>query len=177
MFLQEQKMLEKLEFERRLELGQREHAQLLQQSSNQKDEILQTVKEVRERPRGVRLVCALPPGRGGGLRPLAGALGASSGRPPVPLQEQSRLQQGLSERQRCLDAERQRLQEQLKQTEQNISNRIQKLLQENQRSGPQSAEPGVGAHFSPVVYTPAPTVFVVRVQSWYYLHQPKEKRI
>ncbi|XP_025865125.2 E3 ubiquitin-protein ligase LRSAM1 isoform X3 [Vulpes vulpes] len=88
----EQKMLEKLEFERRLELGQREHAQLLQQSNSQKDEILQTVKE-----------------------------------------EQSRLEQGLSERQRYLDAERQRLPEQLKQTEQNISNRIQKLLQENQR--------------------------------------------
>eukprot|EP00071_Canis_lupus_P045953 XP_022279510.1 E3 ubiquitin-protein ligase LRSAM1 isoform X3 [Canis lupus familiaris] len=88
----EQKMLEKLEFERRLELGQREHAQLLQQSNSQKDEILQTVKE-----------------------------------------EQSRLEQGLSEHQRYLDAERQRLQEQLKQTEQNISNRIQKLLQENQR--------------------------------------------
>uniref|UniRef100_A0ABI7ZNZ0 Leucine rich repeat and sterile alpha motif containing 1 n=1 Tax=Felis catus TaxID=9685 RepID=A0ABI7ZNZ0_FELCA len=88
----EQKMLEKLEFERRLELGQREHAQLLQQSSSQKDEILQTVKE-----------------------------------------EQSRLEQGLSEHQRYLDAERQRLQEQLKQTEQNIANRIQKLLQDNQR--------------------------------------------
>ncbi|XP_059747083.1 E3 ubiquitin-protein ligase LRSAM1 isoform X2 [Bos indicus] len=88
----EQKMLEKLEFERRLELGQREHAQLLQQSNSQKDEILQTVKE-----------------------------------------EQSRLEQGLSEHQRFLDAERRRLQEQLKQTEQNISNRIQKLLQENQR--------------------------------------------
>ncbi|XP_047624408.1 E3 ubiquitin-protein ligase LRSAM1 isoform X4 [Phacochoerus africanus] len=88
----EQKMLEKLEFERRLELGQREHAQLLQQSNSQKDEILQTVKE-----------------------------------------EQSRLEQGLSERQCYLDAERQRLQEQLKQTEQSISSRIQKLLQENQR--------------------------------------------
>ncbi|XP_027799799.2 E3 ubiquitin-protein ligase LRSAM1 isoform X4 [Marmota flaviventris] len=88
----EQKMLEKLEFERRLDLGQREHAQLLQQSSCQKDEILQTVKE-----------------------------------------EQSRLEQGLSERQRYLDTERQRLQEQLKQTEQSIANRIQKLLQENQR--------------------------------------------
>uniref|UniRef100_A0A8C3WU80 Leucine rich repeat and sterile alpha motif containing 1 n=1 Tax=Catagonus wagneri TaxID=51154 RepID=A0A8C3WU80_9CETA len=88
----EQKMLEKLEFERRLELGQREHAQLLRQSSSRKDEILQTVKE-----------------------------------------EQSRLEQGLSERQCYLDAERQRLQEQLKQTEQNISSRIQKLLQENQR--------------------------------------------
>ncbi|XP_011844104.1 PREDICTED: E3 ubiquitin-protein ligase LRSAM1 [Mandrillus leucophaeus] len=45
----EQKMLEKLEFERRLELGQREHAQLLQQSSSQKDEILQTVKEEQSR--------------------------------------------------------------------------------------------------------------------------------
>ncbi|KAF6327648.1 leucine rich repeat and sterile alpha motif containing 1 [Rhinolophus ferrumequinum] len=88
----EQKMLEKLEFERRLDLGQREHAQLLQQSNSQKDEILQTVKE-----------------------------------------EQSRLEQGLSEHQRYLNAERQRLQEQLKQTEQNISNRIQKLLQDNQR--------------------------------------------
>ncbi|XP_023599291.1 E3 ubiquitin-protein ligase LRSAM1 [Myotis lucifugus] len=88
----EQKMLEKLEFERRLELGQREHAQLLQQSHSQKDEILQSVRE-----------------------------------------EQSRLDQGLSEHRRYLDAERQRLQEQLKQTEQNISNRIQKLLQNNQR--------------------------------------------
>ncbi|XP_045052986.2 E3 ubiquitin-protein ligase LRSAM1 isoform X3 [Desmodus rotundus] len=88
----EQKMLEKLEFERRLEVGQREHAQLLQQSNSHRDEILQTVRE-----------------------------------------EQSRLEQGLSEHRRYLDAERQRLQEQLKQTEQNISNRIQKLLQDNQR--------------------------------------------
>ncbi|XP_028612727.1 E3 ubiquitin-protein ligase LRSAM1 isoform X2 [Grammomys surdaster] len=89
---QEQKMLEKLEFERRLELGQREHAELLQQSHSHKDEILQSVK-----------------------------------------QEQTRLEQGLSERQRCLDAERQQLQEQLKQTEQSIASRIQRLLQDNQR--------------------------------------------
>ncbi|XP_077331283.1 E3 ubiquitin-protein ligase LRSAM1 isoform X1 [Lithobates pipiens] len=41
----EQKMLEKLDFERRLELDQREHAQLLLQSNSHKDEILQTVKE------------------------------------------------------------------------------------------------------------------------------------
>ncbi|XP_012876850.1 PREDICTED: E3 ubiquitin-protein ligase LRSAM1 isoform X2 [Dipodomys ordii] len=88
----EQKALEKLEFERRLELGQRQHAQLLQQSHSQKDEILQTVKE-----------------------------------------EQTRLEQGLSEHQRYLDAERQRLQEQLKQTELTISGRIQKLLRDNQR--------------------------------------------
>ncbi|XP_006154147.1 E3 ubiquitin-protein ligase LRSAM1 isoform X4 [Tupaia chinensis] len=88
----EQKMLEKLEFERRLELGQREQAQLLQQGSSQKDEILQTVRE-----------------------------------------EQSRLEQGLNQRQRHLDAERQRLLEQLKRTEQSISSRIQTLLQENQR--------------------------------------------
>lgn len=59
-----------------------------------------------------------------------------SGPLPVLPQEQSRLEQGLSEHQRYLNAERQRLQEQLKQTEQNISNRIQKLLQDNQRSGP-----------------------------------------
>lgn len=39
-------MLEKLEFERRLDLGQREHAELLQQSHSLKDEILQTVKQV-----------------------------------------------------------------------------------------------------------------------------------
>uniref|UniRef100_D3ZI42 Leucine rich repeat and sterile alpha motif containing 1 n=1 Tax=Rattus norvegicus TaxID=10116 RepID=D3ZI42_RAT len=89
---QEQKMLEKLEFERRLDLGQREHAELLQQSHSHKDEILQTVK-----------------------------------------QEQTRLEQGLSERQRCLDAERQQLQEQLKQSEQSIASRIQRLLQDNQR--------------------------------------------
>ncbi|XP_077823795.1 E3 ubiquitin-protein ligase LRSAM1 isoform X9 [Macaca mulatta] len=111
----EQKMLEKLEFERRLELGQREHAQLLQQSSSQKDEILQTVKEVCELPARVQPGCSPQPDS----HPL--------------LQEQSRLEQGLSEHQRHLDAERQRLQEQLKQTEQNISSRIQKLLQENQR--------------------------------------------
>lgn len=62
-------MLEKLEFERRLELGQREHAQLLQQSNSQKDEILQTVKEVRERLSGDRPVCSLcrgPPDSGCG---------------------------------------------------------------------------------------------------------------
>lgn len=72
-----------------------------------------------------------------------------SGPLPVLPQEQSRLEQGLSERQRYLDAERQRLQEQLKQTEQNISNRIQKLLQENQRSG--SHPPG------PQTQRPSPT--------------------
>lgn len=51
-----------------------------------------------------------------------------------PLQEQTRLEQGLSERQRCLDAERQQLREQLKQSEQSIASRIQRLLQDNQRS-------------------------------------------
>uniref|UniRef100_A0A8D0HGK3 Leucine rich repeat and sterile alpha motif containing 1 n=1 Tax=Sphenodon punctatus TaxID=8508 RepID=A0A8D0HGK3_SPHPU len=45
----EQKMLEKLEFERRLDMGQREHAQLIQQSNSQKDEMLQTVKEEQMR--------------------------------------------------------------------------------------------------------------------------------
>lgn len=88
----EQKMLEKLDFERRLDLGQREHAELLQQSYSHKDEILQSVK-----------------------------------------QEQTRLEQGLSEHQRCLDAERQQLREQLKQSEQSIASRIQRLLQDNQR--------------------------------------------
>ena len=73
---------------------------------------------------------------GGGVVPPT-----DSGPLPVLPQEQSRLEQGLSERQRYLDAERQRLQEQLKQTEQSISNRIQKLLQENQRSGSHPAGP------------------------------------
>ncbi|XP_075041531.1 E3 ubiquitin-protein ligase LRSAM1 isoform X2 [Mixophyes fleayi] len=41
----EQKMLEKLDFERRLDLGQREHAQLLLQNNSHKDEMLQTVRE------------------------------------------------------------------------------------------------------------------------------------
>ncbi|KAM6183303.1 E3 ubiquitin-protein ligase LRSAM1 [Erethizon dorsatum] len=45
----EQKMLEKLEFERRLELGQRQHTQLLRQSHSQKDEVLQTLQEERSR--------------------------------------------------------------------------------------------------------------------------------
>ncbi|XP_023421225.2 E3 ubiquitin-protein ligase LRSAM1 isoform X2 [Cavia porcellus] len=88
----EQKMLEKLEFERRLELGQRQHAQLLRQSHIQKDEVLQTLRE-----------------------------------------EQSRLEQGLSEHQRYLDGERQRLLQQLKEAEQSVTGRIQKLLQENRR--------------------------------------------
>ncbi|KAM3910860.1 E3 ubiquitin-protein ligase LRSAM1 isoform 1-T2 [Leptodactylus fuscus] len=44
----EQKMLEKLDFERRLDLGQREHAQFLQNNS-QKTEFLQTVKEEQSR--------------------------------------------------------------------------------------------------------------------------------
>ena len=48
-----------------------------------------------------------------------------------PAQEQTRLEQDLSERQRSLDAE---LLEQLKQTEQSIASRIQRLLQDNQRS-------------------------------------------
>lgn len=39
-------MQEKLEFERRLSMGQREHALLVQQVNSQKDEILQTVREV-----------------------------------------------------------------------------------------------------------------------------------
>lgn len=39
-------MQEKLEFERRLNMGQREHALLVQQINSQKDEILQTVREV-----------------------------------------------------------------------------------------------------------------------------------
>lgn len=64
-----------------------------------------------------------------------------SGPRPVLPQEQSRLDHGLSEHRRYLDAERQRLQEQLKQTEQNISNRIQKLLQDNQRWGSQTPKP------------------------------------
>lgn len=45
----EQKMLEKLDFERRLDLGQREHAQLLLQSNSQKNEILQSMKEEQSR--------------------------------------------------------------------------------------------------------------------------------
>lgn len=39
-------MQEKLEFERRLSKGQREQALLVQQLNSQKDEILQTVREV-----------------------------------------------------------------------------------------------------------------------------------
>lgn len=68
-----------------------------------------------------------------------------------PLQEQTRLEQGLSERQRCLDAERQQLQEQLKQTEQSIASRIQRLLQDNERSvlaSPQCAVRGPGSLLS-----------------------------
>ncbi|XP_073414418.1 E3 ubiquitin-protein ligase LRSAM1 isoform X2 [Dendrobates tinctorius] len=88
----EQKMLEKLDFERRLDLGQREHAQLLLQSNSQKNEILQTVRE-----------------------------------------EQTRLEKGLTEHQRQLQSDRQKLQEQLRQMEEGISYRISNLLEENHR--------------------------------------------
>lgn len=43
---QERKTQEKLEFERRLNMGQREQALLVQQLNSNKDEILQTVREV-----------------------------------------------------------------------------------------------------------------------------------
>ncbi|XP_064026944.1 E3 ubiquitin-protein ligase LRSAM1 isoform X2 [Pogoniulus pusillus] len=88
----EKKLQEKLEFERRLDMGQREHALLLQQLSSQKDEILQTVRE-----------------------------------------DQLKLEEGLTRHQRCLEEERLKLLQQLKQAEQGITSRIQKLLEDNQR--------------------------------------------
>ncbi|NWW40770.1 LRSM1 ligase, partial [Panurus biarmicus] len=45
----ERKMQEKLEFERRLNMGQREQALLVQQLHSHKDEILQTVREEQQR--------------------------------------------------------------------------------------------------------------------------------
>ncbi|NWZ20047.1 LRSM1 ligase, partial [Asarcornis scutulata] len=88
----EKKMQEKLEFERRLNIGQREHALLVQQISSQKDEILQTVKE-----------------------------------------DQMRLEKGLTKHQRHLEEEHLKLLQQLKQAEQGIASRIQKLIEDNQR--------------------------------------------
>uniref|UniRef100_A0A8C3NJ42 Leucine rich repeat and sterile alpha motif containing 1 n=1 Tax=Geospiza parvula TaxID=87175 RepID=A0A8C3NJ42_GEOPR len=88
----ERKTQEKLEFERRLNVGQREQALLVQQLNSHKDGILQTVRE-----------------------------------------EQQRLEQGLSKHQRCLEEERLKLLQQLKDTEQGIASRIQKLLEDNQR--------------------------------------------
>ncbi|XP_072208664.1 E3 ubiquitin-protein ligase LRSAM1 isoform X2 [Excalfactoria chinensis] len=88
----EKKMQEKLEFERRLNMGQREHALLVQQVSNQKDEILQTVRE-----------------------------------------DQMRLEEGLTKHQRHLEEERLKLLQQLKQAEQGIAGRIQKLIEDNQK--------------------------------------------
>ncbi|XP_061233971.1 E3 ubiquitin-protein ligase LRSAM1 isoform X2 [Neopsephotus bourkii] len=89
---QEQKMQEKLEFERRLSKGQREQALLVQQLNSQKDDILQTVRE-----------------------------------------DQMRLEEGLTKHQRYLEEERLKLLQQLKQAEQGIASRIQKLLEDNQR--------------------------------------------
>ncbi|NXX02061.1 LRSM1 ligase, partial [Larus smithsonianus] len=91
----EKKMQEKLEFERRLNMGQREHALLVQQVNSQKGEILQTVRE-----------------------------------------DQMRLEEGLTKHQRYLEEERLKLLQQLKQAEQGIAGRIQKLLEDNQRQGP-----------------------------------------
>ncbi|KFQ87719.1 E3 ubiquitin-protein ligase LRSAM1, partial [Phoenicopterus ruber ruber] len=88
----EKKMQEKLEFERRLNMGQREHALLVQQINSQKDEILQTVRE-----------------------------------------DQMRLEEGLTKHQRYLEEERLKLLQQLKEAEQGVASRIQKLLEDNQR--------------------------------------------
>ncbi|XP_063265653.1 E3 ubiquitin-protein ligase LRSAM1 isoform X2 [Prinia subflava] len=88
----ERKTQEKLEFEQRLNVGQREQALLVQQLNSHKDEILQTVRE-----------------------------------------DQQRLEQGLSKHQRRLEEERLKLLQQLKDTEQGIASRIQKLLEDNQR--------------------------------------------
>ncbi|XP_023653120.2 E3 ubiquitin-protein ligase LRSAM1 [Paramormyrops kingsleyae] len=86
----EQKQQEKLEFERRLEEEQREHAHLLHLNNFRKDDILQSVR-----------------------------------------QEQERLEQGVSQQQRALEAERLRLLGQLKLAENNLTCRIAHLLQEN----------------------------------------------
>uniref|UniRef100_A0A3B3R014 Leucine rich repeat and sterile alpha motif containing 1 n=1 Tax=Paramormyrops kingsleyae TaxID=1676925 RepID=A0A3B3R014_9TELE len=88
----EQKQQEKLEFERRLEEEQREHAHLLHLNNFRKDDILQSVR-----------------------------------------QEQERLEQGVSQQQRALEAERLRLLGQLKLAENNLTCRIAHLLQENKR--------------------------------------------
>ncbi|KAM6110415.1 E3 ubiquitin-protein ligase LRSAM1 isoform 4-T4 [Pterocles gutturalis] len=87
----EKRMQEKLEFEQRLNMGQREHALLVQQMNSQKDEILQTMRE-----------------------------------------DQLRLEEGLTKHQRYLEEERLKLLQQLKQAEQGIASRIQKLLEDNQ---------------------------------------------
>ncbi|KAF1541879.1 E3 ubiquitin-protein ligase LRSAM1, partial [Eudyptes schlegeli] len=93
----EKKMQEKLEFERRLNMGQREHALLVQQINSQKDEILQAVRE-----------------------------------------DQMKLEEGLTKHQRFLEEERLKLLQQLKQAEQGIASRIQKLLEDNQRQNQSS---------------------------------------
>ncbi|XP_051492467.1 E3 ubiquitin-protein ligase LRSAM1 isoform X2 [Apus apus] len=89
---QEQKMQEKLEFERRLNMGQREQALLVQQVNTQKDEMLQTVRE-----------------------------------------DQMRLEEGLTKHQCCVEEEHLKLLQQLKEAEQGVATRIQKLLEDNQR--------------------------------------------
>ncbi|XP_015683516.1 E3 ubiquitin-protein ligase LRSAM1 isoform X2 [Protobothrops mucrosquamatus] len=88
----EQKMQEKLEFERWLDLEQREQVHLMHQSHVQKGEFLQSMKE-----------------------------------------EQMKLEEGLTRHQQRLGTERLKLLDQLKQMEQGVASRIQKLLEDNQR--------------------------------------------
>uniref|UniRef100_A0A8D2Q7W7 Leucine rich repeat and sterile alpha motif containing 1 n=1 Tax=Varanus komodoensis TaxID=61221 RepID=A0A8D2Q7W7_VARKO len=90
--VREQKMQEKLEFERWLDLEQRGQAQLIHHSQAEKGEILQSMKE-----------------------------------------EQVRLEQGLTRHQQRLGEERLKLLEQLKDMEQGVASRIQKLLEDNRR--------------------------------------------
>ncbi|KAF7237240.1 E3 ubiquitin-protein ligase LRSAM1 [Varanus komodoensis] len=95
----EQKMQEKLEFERWLDLEQRGQAQLIHHSQAEKGEILQSMKEAM----------------------------------PSHSPEQVRLEQGLTRHQQRLGEERLKLLEQLKDMEQGVASRIQKLLEDNRR--------------------------------------------
>ncbi|MBN3299512.1 LRSM1 ligase, partial [Amia calva] len=88
----EQKQMQKLEFERRLEEEQREHTQLFLLNTSRRDDMLESVR-----------------------------------------QHQQRLEQDLSQQQRTLEVDRQRLLAQLRLAETGISGRITHILMENKR--------------------------------------------
>lgn len=84
---QEKKTQEKLEFERRLNMGQREQALLVQQLNSHKDEILQTVKKVGvlgRAPPGHPLPSPNPPASLGFPVLWAGAAEAGAGSVEAP---------------------------------------------------------------------------------------------
>lgn len=150
-------MQQKLAFERHLEEKQKEHTQLLLMNNSRKENMLSSVRQVRHMlyHTAVRQVQRLA------LHPIPCMFSSClGGFPPCSLktcrlgesatlsfvdfsyisvsalsrvQEQERVEQGVSQQQRAQEAERLLVLEKVRQAEDNISNRISNMLMDNNR--------------------------------------------